>query len=513
MAETTDGADLDNRNTAVQLIGLIGGPVVALLFLALFDIDPGHPEVERMAAVTFVMAVWWITEAVPLASTALLPVFLFPMLGIMDGKSVSSQYFNHVIFLFLGGFLMAIAMERWNLHRRIAVNILLVLGTNMWGIMLGFMVATGFLSMWISNTASAMIMVPIVLAVVLKLEESFGKESMKEYAKGLLLGVAYSASIGGAATIVGTPPNAAFIKIFEITFPKAPEISFAQWMAFGLPISLFFLAAAWLYLFLVFRPKGSFVFDIDEFRKQRTALGTMKYEEKVVAVAFCALVLMWLTRKSLGLGIITIPGWGELFANPAYLNDGVAAIALATILFAIPSRSEPGARVLDWTAVTRLPWDIVLLFGGGFALAKGFEVSGLSVWVGSNLEFVSSFHPVLVLVIICLFSTFLTEFTSNTATAQIMLPILASLAVAAGFNPLFIMIPATFSFSFAFMLPVATPPNAIVFGAGRLRIMDMAKAGLAMNLIGVIVVVLAAIFIMPLALDMGSGAMPDWVAK
>ncbi|MDH5679808.1 MAG: SLC13 family permease, partial [Nitrospinota bacterium] len=188
MAETTDGADLDNRNTAVQLIGLIGGPVVALLFLALFDIDPGHPEVERMAAVTFVMAVWWITEAVPLASTALLPVFLFPMLGIMDGKSVSSQYFNHVIFLFLGGFLMAIAMERWNLHRRIAVNILLVLGTNMWGIMLGFMVATGFLSMWISNTASAMIMVPIVLAVVLKLEESFGKESMKEYAKGLLLG-------------------------------------------------------------------------------------------------------------------------------------------------------------------------------------------------------------------------------------------------------------------------------------------------------------------------------------
>ena len=241
MAKISEVGDNLDRNGPVQMAGLVGGPLLALLFLLLFDLDPERPQVGRTAAVAFVMAVWWVTEAAPLYVTALLPVVLFPALGIMNGKDVSGEYFNYVIFLFLGGFLVALAMERWNLHRRIALNILILLGTSLKGILLGFMVATAFLSMWISNTACAMIMVPIVLAVVSKLEEIFGAEKMEGYAKGLLLGVAYGASIGGVATIVGTPPNAAFIKIFNITFPGAPEISFATWMAMALPITILFL--------------------------------------------------------------------------------------------------------------------------------------------------------------------------------------------------------------------------------------------------------------------------------
>jgi len=502
-----------NRNSKVQLAGLIGGPLFAVLFLTLFDMDPQHPNVGRAAAVCFIMALWWVTEAAPLSTTALLPVFLFPLLGVMNGKDVAAQYFNHVIFLFLGGFLVAIAMERWNLHRRIALNILMVMGTNLWGILLGFMVATGFLSMWISNTACAMIMVPIALAVVIKLEESFGKQKVERYAKGLLLSVAYSASIGGVATIVGSPPNAAFIKIFNITFPNAPEISFAQWMLIGFPIAFFFLIIAWIYLYLFFRPKGEFTFEPDEFSRQKNALGPMKYEEKIVAAVFALLVLLWLTREPLATGLFTIPGWGELFGQPKYLNDGVTAIAMATILFLIPSRTEPGTRVMDWEAASKLPWDIVLLFGGGFALAQGFEVSGLSSWAGSHMNFIDSLTLLSVVLVISSFSLFLTEFTSNTATAQILLPIFASLAVGAKINPLLTMIPATFSVSFAFMLPVATPPNAIVFGSGRLKVLDMAMAGLAMNFIGIVVVTMAAFFTMPMVLDLDFNSFPAWAAK
>ena len=513
MGQPVEGTMDGNRNTSVQMAGLIGGPLIAILFLAFFDMDPARPMVGRTAAVAFVMAVWWVTEAAPLAATSLLPVFLFPALGIMNGKDVATQYFNHVIFLFLGGFLVAAAMERWNLHRRIALNILIVLGKSLGGILLGFMLATGFLSMWMSNTACAMIMMPIMMAVIVKLEEMFGKDRLGSFSKGLLLSVAYSASIGGVATIVGTPPNAAFVKIFSIQFPNAPEITFAQFLALGFPISASFLFFGWLYLMIAFKPAGKFQFDRQEFRSQLAGLGPVKYEEKVVMALFLALVFLWIFREPIDTGLFRIPGWGAVFPNPKYLTDGASAIFVACLLFAIPSKTIPGQRIMEWDSVLKLPWDIVLLFGGGFALAQGFEDSGLSMWVGERLKGVGSMSPVALVALICTISTFLTEFTSNTATAQILLPIFASLAVAAKVNPLLTMIPATFGVSFAFMLPVATPPNAIVFGSGRLRIWDMAKAGLVMNLIGIAVVVIASLTLLPLIWGVELHTFPDWAGK
>ncbi|MDH5636875.1 MAG: SLC13 family permease [Nitrospinota bacterium] len=513
MVENIDEKTNPNNNTPAQLIGLVAGPIVAGLFLIFFDPDPQRPEVGRMAAVAALMAIWWLFEAVPLYVTALLPVFVFPLLGIMSGKTVSSQYFNWVIFLFLGGFLVALAMERWSLHRRIAINVLLVLGGNPYGIMLGFMVAAGFLSMWISNTASTMMMIPVIMAVVMKLEETSGKENVDRYSKGLLLGVAHAASIGGVATLVGTPPNPAFLKIFSIHFPNGPEISFAQWFAFACPISIVFIAFLWFYLSWSYKPTGPFLVDKEEFRKQHKALGPMKYEEKVVALVFTSLAILWLTRKDINFGLFVMPGWSRLLDNPGYFNDGATAIAMATILFLIPSKNEPGSRVLDWQAVNRLPWGIVLLFGGGFALAHGFKESGLSVWVGLQLDGVKVLHPFIVVACVCLLATFLTELTSNTATTQIMLPILASLSVAAQIDPLLIMIPATISHSFAFMLPVATPPNAIVFGVGRLTVMDMAKTGLVLNLFGALLLLIAAYVLLPVIFGVDPGVFPDWAGK
>jgi sodium-dependent dicarboxylate transporter 2/3/5 len=513
MGAPIEGSLDGNRNTAVQLAGLIGGPLIALLFITLYDMDPARPYVGRTAAVAFVMAAWWVTEAAPLAATSLLPVFMFPALGIMNGKDVATQYFNHVIFLFLGGFLVAGAMERWNLHRRIALNILIILGKSLGGILLGFMLATGLLSMWMSNTACAMIMLPIVLAVIVKLEELFGKERIGGYSKALLLSVAYGASIGGVATIVGTPPNAAFVKIFSIQFPNAPEITFAQFMAIGMPISITFLICAWGYLHFAFKPKGEFTFDRGQFRDQLAQLGPMKYEEKIMTAVFLSLVFLWIFREPIDTGVFKLPGWGGLFPNPKYLTDGASAVAMAFLLFLIPSKSAPGQRIMDWDAVLKLPWDIVLLFGGGFALAQGFEDSGLSMWVGEKLKFAGALDPTAVALIICSISTFLTEFTSNTATAQILLPIFASLAVAAKINPFITMIPATFGVSFAFMLPVGTPPNAIVFGSGRLRIIDMAKAGFIMNLIGIVIITAASLIFLPWIWGVDFGVFPAWAAK
>ncbi len=502
----------ENVNKPVQLIGLVAGPILASIIFLFCDLKPGKPEVTEMAGISTWMAIWWITEAAPLYLTALIPVTLFPAMGITDGKTVSAQYFNHVIFLFLGGFMVAQSMQRWNLHRRIALRILMVFGVKPKRVLAGFMVATAFLSMWISNTATTMMMVPIILAIILKFEEMAGKEATHRYAVGLLLGVAYSASIGGAATLVGTPPNPVFIKIFAISFPNAPEISFAQWFLFAMPVALVFLGLVWLYIGTLYCRKLPVDIDVKEFRQQYNELGPMSYEEKFVFFDFLALAVLWLTRSGVSIAGHKIPGWSGLFTAPDYFNDGTVAIAVASLLFLIPSRSEPDKRLIDWDAVKDLPWGIVLLFGGGFALAYGFKDSGLSMWVGESLTMVATLDPVYLVAIICTLCTFLTELTSNTATAQILLPILASLATAIKIHPLAIMIPATMAFSFAFMLPVATPPNAIIFGAGRITIMDMAKAGIFLNLAGVVILTLATWVLLPLFFDASPANFPDWAA-
>lgn len=498
--------------TFSQKFGLPLGPLVGILFMLFLDLDPARPAATATAAVALWMAIWWITEALPLAATALLPMALFPLFGIMDGKIVAPYYFNEVIFLFIGGFLVALAMERWDLHKRIALRILLWFGIRPRGILLGFMAATAFISMWISNTATAMMMIPIAMAIVWKLEESLGAETVRRYAAGIFLAIAYSASIGGVATLVGTPPNPALVKIFSIQFPAAPDITFSAWFAFAFPLCAIFLVIVWVLLFLLFPPpkKEAFNIDIRIFEKQYRELGRMSFEEWVVMIDFVALALLWLLREEFSLGAFTFPGWGRLFPRPEYLNDGVVAIALALLLFLVPARRAGAARILNWETAVKLPWGIVILFGGGFALAGAFKDSGLSAWVGGQLQGVSTLPPLLIVLIVCLMVTFLTELTSNTATAQILLPLLASLSVAIGVNPLLLMIPGAISCSCAFMLPVATPPNAIIFGAGRVQVSDMAKAGFIFNLIGAVLIT-AAVFVWgTVVFGIDPGQMPAW---
>lgn len=494
-----------------NIIGFVIAPLLFLWITIFMDLEPGKPSVTFTLGIAMLMATWWVTEVVPLAITALLPVVLFPLFGVMNGKDVSSAYFNHVIFLFIGGFLVALAMQKWDLHKRIAIRILLVTGSSPARILLGFMLATSFLSMWISNTATAMMMVPILLSITKKMEEFIKAKELKKYTVGLLLGVAYSASIGGIATLVGTPPNLSFARIFQIMFPSAPEISFSTWFIYALPISIIFFIIAWGYLYMLYRPKKSMkaIKDVD-FRKQYNEMGEATYEQKAVGIVFVSLAILWLTRSGIEIGNFNIPGWSSLFSSPNYINDGTVAIALSIVLFIIPSKNIKGKRIMDWSTASKVPWNIVLLFGGGFALASAFKVSGLSIWVGEQLSTVGGLHPILIISIIALTMTFLTELTSNTATTEMLLPVLAGLSVTINVNPLLFMLPATISASMAFMLPVATPPNAIVFGSNKITVMEMAKTGIVLNLIGVIVITLVTYFWGSWVFGIEPGVMPAW---
>ncbi len=495
-----------------RMIGLLGGPLVFLVFILFFDLQPGKPQITYTLAVALWMAIWWISEVLPLAITSLLPVILFPLLGIMDGNKVSATYFNHVIFLFIGGFIVALAMQKWDLHKRIALKILINIGTGPGRILLGFMIATAFLSMWISNTATTMMMVPILISIIAKLEESIGEKSVSKYSIGLMLGVAYSASIGGIATLVGTPPNLSFARIFQIYFPNAPEISFAQWFFFAFPVSVFFLVIVWFYLYYRFRPKTHTWKKIDSstFKIQYKSLGYLSPEEIIILIDFVLLAILWLTRSDIVIGTIIIPGWSNIFSTPDFINDGTVAILMSVPLFFIPSKTKKGKYLMDWSTATKLPWNIVLLFGGGFALATGFKESGLSVWFGDQLSWVVNAHPIFIIAIIAFMMTFLTELTSNTATTEMLLPILAGLSVSININPLLFMLPATLSASMAFMLPVATPPNAIIFGTTRIRIAQMARTGLLLNLIGVVIVTLATFFLGKYIFGIDLNLFPDW---
>ncbi|MFH2000144.1 MAG: SLC13 family permease [Planctomycetota bacterium] len=493
-----------------QKLGLFAGPGFALCVLIFTDLNPENPVVTRTAAVAIWMATWWITEALPIPATALLPVALFPLSGIMTGKAVAATYFNSIIFLFMGGFIMALAMQKWNLHRRIALRIILLIGTGPRRILLGFMIATAFLSMWISNTATTMMMVPIAMAVIVKLRE-INDQKLAGFPAALMIGIAYSASIGGIATLIGTPPNLSFTRIFAIYFPNAPEITFASWFTFGLPLSVCLLILAWFLLAFIFVRRASPPsLDGSLFRQELQHMGKMKYEEKVVLFLFTLMALLWLFRTDIVVGGFTVPGWSTLMPMPSFVDDGTVAITVSLLLFAIPSKSRPNDRIMEWSTASRLHWGIILLFGGGFALAAGFKESGLSLWVADQLTGLKDVAPVLLVGSTCTLLTFLTELTSNTATTEMILPLLGSLAVSINVNPLLLMIPATLSASCAFMLPVATPPNAIVFGSGEVRMADMIKAGIILNLIGVVIITAFIYLLGLLVFQIDPGQMPDW---
>ncbi len=474
----------------IKKIVFLAAPVLFLYIVFFVNLAPGKPAITYTFAVAILMALWWITEVLPLAVTSILPVVLFPLLGIMNGKTVSTTYFNYIIFLFLGGFLIALAMEKWNLHKRIALKILLSIGVSPGRILMGFMLGTAFLSMWISNTATTMLMIPILISVILKLEEINSKESVKHFSIGLLLSVAYSASIGGIATLIGTPPNLLFARVYKINFPNAPDITFANWFFYAFPMAVVLLIVTWIYLYFVFVKSGKNFKHLDHsvILNEYKALGKWTYEQKILGVLFVILGLLWFFRADIVLGSFTIHGWANIFKNPTYFNDGTVAIFIATILFLIPSKSKKKTYLMDWKTAENIPWEILLLFGGGFALASGFKESGLSLWIGNELVWIKDISPFIVIMIIAAVLTFLTEITSNTATASTFLPVLAGMALSAHVNPLLFMLPATISASLAFMLPVATAPNAIIFGTKRLRIIDMSKTGLFLNFAGIVIV-------------------------
>ncbi|MDH3222578.1 MAG: DASS family sodium-coupled anion symporter [Gemmatimonadota bacterium] len=477
------------------------------------DLDPTNPAVSRMAGVAALMATWWITDAIPLFATALIPLALFPVLGIETGGATAPVYFNSTIVLFLGGFMIALTMERWELHRRIALSIIRAVGGGPSRLTLGFMIAAAGLSMWISNTATAIMMVPIGLAIILELEEEFGAEDTHPFSVGVMLAIAYACSVGGIATLVGTPPNLSFARIFAITFPDAPAVSFGQWLLMALPVSAFMLGVAWLLITRVlFRVPDHITVDPRVVAEQHQALGPTTFEEKAVLGVFGLTAVLWVFRVPIELGALTIPGWSALLPYPDFIDDGTVAITMASLLFLIPTRS-PGATaatVMGRDVIPRLPWNIVLLFGGGFALAHGFQATGLSAFIGTQLQGLGALSPWLLIPAICLAITFLTELTSNTATTEMILPILAAAAVATDLNPLLLMIPATLSGSCAFMMPVATPPNAIVFGSERLQIAEMAKTGIILNLVGAAVITVVFLLIGTAVFGIDPASMPDW---
>jgi sodium-dependent dicarboxylate transporter 2/3/5 len=497
-----------------RFILFVLAPVLAGLVMLYADLKPENKQVTYMLGITILIALWWVTEIIPLAITSLLPVVLFPLFGIMDGKEVSSVYFNDVIFLFMGGFLMALAIQKWDLHKRIALWILKKVGVSPARILFGFMLATTFISMWISNTATTMMMVPILISILSKLEEINGAEKISHYSVGILLAVGYSATVGGIATLVGTPPNLSFVRIFEMYFPEAPEISFGNWFVFAFPVTvvLFIVFFSYLYFFFVRKKTDWQHITKAEIERDFKHLGKPKYEEKVILFLFILMAMLWFFRSELSIGSVVIPGWSSIFHYADYLTDGTIAVFIGIILFMVPAKSKKSHQLMTWKDAEDLPWEIILLFGGGFALASGMKESGLSLWCGEQLTFFETLHPFLIILLITLLITFLGEISSNTAIVETFLPVLAGLAITLEINPLFFMIPATLGASMGFMLPIATPPNAIVFATRKIKMVQMIRAGFALNIISIVIISIFMYLFGTFIFDIDINSFPEWAS-
>ena len=485
-----------------KLLGLVLGPVSFFLILFFFHPEGLSEQANAVLASTIWIAIWWITEAIPIAVTALLPLVLFPLSGGLDLSATSGSFGHKYVFLYMGGFIIAIAIEKWNLHRRIALNIISLIGSDVRKIILGFMVATAFLSMWISNTATSVMMLPIGLAIIKQLQDNPDtiEDENQTFGKALMLAIAYSASIGGLATLIGTPPNLVLAGVVLDTYGY--EITFMQWFVFGLPISVILIFICWKYLTkyaFTFKQK-SFPGGKEEIKRLLSKLGKISYEEKVVAFVFALTAFCWITRSFLLQKIL--PG----------LDDTIIAIFFAIVLFLIPSKKK-GEQLINWEEAVKMPWGIILLFGGGMALAKGFEESGLATWIGSQMISLSGL-PILVLVLVLITAVnFLTEITSNLATTAMLLPVLAPMALTIDVHPFVLMVGAAVAASCAFMLPVATPPNAVVFGSGYLRIPDMVSKGFFMNIISIIILTFFVYFVLPELWDITIDSFPQNLKK
>ncbi|WP_154856377.1 SLC13 family permease [Cyclobacterium xiamenense] len=466
-------------------IGLILGPI-AFLGTYFFASPEGLSESgTSLLAITFWIAIWWITEAIPIAATALLPLVIFPLTGVMGIKATSIPYSDPMVLLYMGGFMIAVSIEKWNLHKRIALQIISFLGTDLKKIILGFMVATAFLSMWISNTATSLMMLPIAIAVVMQVSQS-NEAVQQTLGQSLMLGIAYSASIGGLATIIGTPTNVILVGVVKSTY--GIEISFGEWMLIGFPIALGLLLICWYYLV-----NWAFHFPNtlklrggkEEIKRQLAELGPISRQEKRVLWVFIGVSFSWISRSFLLQQFV-----------PA-LTDTIIALTGVLLLFVIPAGNEKKEQLLDWKVAEKIPWGILILFGGGLALAEGFQETGLANWIGEQFIQLQNFPFWLFLLLIIAAVNFLTEITSNVATASMLLPILAAVALAMGVHPYGLMIGATMAASCAFMLPVATPPNAVVFGSGYLTIPVMMRTGFFLNLLSIAFILMLILFYLP----------------
>lgn len=459
-------------------IGLFAGPIVFALMLILPAPEALTSQAWGVAAVGILMAIWWVSEAIPIPATALLPIILFPILQVGSIAEATQPFANPLIYLFMGGFIIALAMERTNLHKRIALNIVMLVGTKPKSIIIGFMISAAFLSMWVSNTATAMMMLPIALSIIALVESDDAMEGANlqtNFAVVMLLGLAYACNIGGIATLIGTPPNALMAGYMFETY--GVEIGFGQWMMAGVPLVIVSLPLVYLMLTrLVFPIKLKVIpGGYGLIKEQLEKAGKMTRAEKMVAVVFVTVAILWVTRPLLEPYI------------PNVSDTGIAIFG-AVMMFLLPVNFKKMDFVLSWEDAKRLPWEVLILFGGGLSLAAAITSTGLATWIGESLQ-VLDFLPMLLLIMLSLtVIIFLTEVTSNTATAAAFLPILASVAIAMGYDPLLLVIPAAIGASCAFMLPVATPPNAIVFGSGLVTIPQMARAGFVFNVAMIFVI-------------------------
>ncbi len=493
--------------THSKTTGLFVGIVLFVLILLAPTPAGMTAEAQCAAAVAALMSAWWISEATDIAVTALLPIALFPALGVMTAQQVAGHYAEHIVFLYLGGFLIALGMERWNLHRRLALGVIRRVGSRPSLMMLGFMLATAFLSMWISNTATTMMMLPIALAVVNQLadlasidgqrDEGTADRIRKNFGVILLLGIAYAASVGGIGTIIGSPTTVAFLGFLETSFPDERRIAFADWTLVCLPIVIVFLPICWLYLARfgseVSLQRIRFSGGSDVIVNEQRKLGSMSFAEKYVLGVSSLTALLWIMRRPLELGSVRIPGWSQLFDDPGALQDSTVAMAMASLLFLTPSGqkdSEGRMRpVLDWqTAAHGVPWGVVFLFGGGFSLAAAISETGLATWIGAQLAGLEGAPLWLLVPLSCLMAVLLTETTSNIATVLMLSPVIGAAAVEIGVHPYLMLIPSAIMANFAFMLPVATPPNAIVFSSGWISIPQMLRAGIILDALALIIV-------------------------
>ncbi len=486
------------------IAGLLGFTTLVVLGRTL-HLESVSTAALDVAAITFLMAAWWVTEAIPIPATSLLPLVLFPLLGVSSVKAAASGYSHPLILFLMGGFFIALAVERWNLHRRLALGVIMRIGTKPDRLILGFMIAGAVISMWISNTATTLMMLPIALAILQRMEDQAPNDPrIRPIAVGLLLGLAYACNVGGMGTPLGTPPNLIFMANYE-KVPDADPISFAGWTLRALPIVVILLPLIWLVLTRwVNRIDRNFISgDRDVIAREVEAMGRLSTPERRVLIVFILTALLWIFRffkNPISLGSYDFHGWSHWFGltemHPVkglkcLVDDGTVAIGAAVLMFLLPAGvKQAREKLLDWETAVRIPWGLLLLFGGGMALAVGFDKSGLSQWIGNGLGSLGGLPIMVLTACICLTVTFLTEVTSNTATTSILMPVLAAAATTHDIDPMYLMMPAALSASCAFMLPVATAPNAIVFGSNRVTMRDMVVCGVVINLIGVVVITL-----------------------